>query len=86
MNTQAPPKAMVQFPPLTRDGGLQLPPSWGMSPREKHELGPKRSRPELRCQAGLVSSPRAGRSQDSAAPPTTKETLCPSPTGTPKEP
>lgn len=55
MNIQAPPKAMVQFPPLTRDGGLQLPLSWGMSPREKHELGPKRSRLELRCQAGVVS-------------------------------
>lgn len=49
-------KAMFQFPSLIGDGGLQLPPSWGMSHRKEHELGLKRSWPELRCHAGLVSS------------------------------
>ena len=43
MTTQAPPEAMVQFPPLREDGGLQLLPSRAMSPEEQHELSLKRS-------------------------------------------
>lgn len=84
MNIQTPPKTMVRFPLLTGDGGLQLPLSRGMSLREEHELGSKRSQPELRCQAGLVSSHKQEGHRTPKVLPTTKETLCSFSTGTPK--
>lgn len=77
---------MVQFPSLIGERGLQLPPSWGMSPREEHELGPKRSHRELKCQTGLVTHSRWEGHRTPEALPTTKETLCPSSMGTPQKP
>lgn len=43
MTTQAPPEAVVQFPPLTEDRGSSVTSKQAMSPEEEHELGLKRS-------------------------------------------
>ena len=77
MTTQAPPEAMVQFPPLTENRGSSVTSKRGHVPRRGTWAGPEQEPLELRCQAGLVSSPKREGRRTPAALPTTKGTHSP---------